>query len=168
MLVWCPCTLKTYPFPECAASLLQGERGSRKGLPLEARADLWLFIMVLPLSQLVWPHLNTILSAANPTQELFLSVALHFSSITTCLHANLLRSQQPHHPIYTLHCQIITLLCHLQHLMCFKTKSTTGCPGEEWACVTGALPGVPSWGCCRAAPILGNELLLLLLVVGCG
>lgn len=112
---------------------------------------LWCF-----LSPSWWPHLNTIPSAANPTQELFLSVALHFSSITTCLHANLLRSQQPHHPIYTLRCQIITLLCQLQRLMCFKTKSTAGCPGEEWACVAGALRGVPSWGCCRAAPILGD------------
>lgn len=130
---------------------MQGERGSRKGLPLEARADLWLFIMVLPLSQLVWPHLNAIPSTANPTQELFMSVALQFSSITTCLHANLLRSQRPHHPIYTLHCQIITLCCASFNVRCALKQRALQAAQERGGIVWlvsqagGAAGQPPSW-----------------------
>lgn len=52
---------------------------------------------------------NAFPSTVNPTQALLLSVAQQFASIKRCLHANLLKSPQPYHPIYNLHCQIIML-----------------------------------------------------------
>lgn len=141
MLLWCSCTQKTYPFPGCAASLL---RVSRKALPLKDRAGPWLFITVLPSSQLMWPHLNAFPSTVNPTQALLLSVAQQFASIKRCLHANLLKSPQPYHPIYNLHCQIIMLCSWRVNIWCaLKLRAGQLIIGQHWR-----LPEVGSCGQC--------------------
>lgn len=136
-----PLNQKTYPFLGYAASLL---RVSRKVLPQRDRAGLWLFITVLPSSQLMWPPLNAFPSTVNPTQELLLSVAQQFASIKTCLHANLLKSPQPYHPIYNLHCQII-MLCSTRVNIWYALKLRAGqlITGQHWR-----LPEVGLCGWC--------------------
>lgn len=154
MFVWCLFTQKIL-FPEHAASYSERDRGSRQASFLQARADFWLFITVLPPSQSVEPHLNGLPSSTNPTQESLLSMALQISSVKTCLHANSLRSQQPHQPIRTLPSQT-TALCSAELNIWYAWEQRGGQPGSGQCC---RLPGRGS-GSVRLEPSWGCELLL--------